>query len=233
MGKNSLIGGWKVSDLKRNKNWVFELTDDDQNELTTATDLALKSGKELFDIKTPDFPLHNLKERIELAKSQVEAGLGFVLFRNLPVSHYNDDGIKVMFWGFGQYFGFPEPQDKAGSLLHVVTDTGASVKNSDNIRGFQTNQELQFHTDGGDAFGLLCVRAAKKGGLSKLVSSIAIFDQIERIRPDLAIELQKKFHFDTRTQNPNERKYQSVPIFVKHDGLVSVSYTHLTLPTKA
>jgi hypothetical protein len=231
MSKNSSIGGWKVSDLKRNKNWVFELTEHDQNELTTATDLAVKSGKELFDIKLADFPLHNLKKKIELAKSQLEVGFGFVLFRNLPVSYYNDDSIKVMFWGFGQYFGFPEPQDKAGSLLHVVTDTGASVQNSDNIRGFQTNQELQFHTDGGDAFGLLCVRAAKKGGLSKLVSSVAIFDQIERIRPDLAIELQKKFHFDTRTQNPNESKYQSVPIFIKHDGLVSALYKRQYIET--
>ena len=231
MSKNSLIGGWKVSDLKSNKDWVFELTDDDQHELTTATDIAIKSGKQLFDIKVNDFPLQNLKEKIELAKSQVGAGLGFVLFRNLPVSNYSDDDIKTMFWGFGQYFGVPEAQDKAGSLLHVVTDTGASVQNSDNTRGFQTNQELQFHTDGGDAFGLLCVRAAKKGGLSKLVSSVAIFNQIERIRPDLAIELQKQFHFDTRTQNPNECKYQSVPIFIKHDGLVSALYKRQYIET--
>ena len=62
-----------------------------------------------------------------------------------------------MLWGLGQYLGYPEKQDKAGSLLHVVTDTGASFANTDHIRGFQTNEELQFHTDGADIFALLCI----------------------------------------------------------------------------
>ena len=185
MKESNLTGKWKVSDLKKNRNWLFELDSNDQKELVCATDLALTSEKDLFDINLDDFPLNGLIDKIESAKKQVEQGLGFVLFRNLPVNHFDDNGIKVMFWGIGQYLGFPEPQDKAGALLHVVTDTGATVKNSDNVRGFQTNQELQFHTDGGDAFGLLCVRPAKKGGLSKLVSSVAIFKEIERIRPDV------------------------------------------------
>ena len=231
MKESNLTGKWKVSDLKKNRNWLFELDSNDQKELVCATDLALTSKKDLFDINLDDFPLNELIDKIESAKKQVEQGLGFVLFRNLPVNHFDDNGIKVMFWGIGQYLGFPEPQDKVGALLHIVTDTGASVKDSDNVRGFQTNQELQFHTDGGDAFGLLCVRPAEKGGLSKLVSSVAIFKEIERIRPDLALELQEKFYFDTRTQNPNESKYQSVPVFIKHDGLVSALYKRQYIET--
>ena len=231
MKESNLAGKWKVSDLKKNRNWLFELDSDDQKELVAATNLALTSKKDLFDINSDDFLLNRLINKIESAKKQVEQGLGFVLFRNLPVKHFDDNGIKVMFWGIGQYLGFPEPQDKAGALLHVVTDTGATVRDSDNVRGFQTNQELQFHTDGGDAFGLLCVRPAKKGGLSKLVSSVAIFKEIERIRPDLALELQEKFYFDTRAQNPNESKYQRVPLFIKHDGLVSALYKRQYIET--
>ena len=65
-----------------------------------------------------------------------------MLLRNLPVNQFNDDEVKVMFWGLGQYLGYPEPQDKAGSLLHVVTDTGAKVKNSDNVRGKRAGRIL-------------------------------------------------------------------------------------------
>ena len=226
-----MTGEWKVSDLNKNKDWILELDESDQKELIDSTKLAIKSKKTLFDLNRSDFPLTKFKKKIDLAKHQLEKGLGFVILRNLPVSHFSDNDIKIMFWGIGQYFGFPEPQDKAGSLLHVVTDTGATVKNSDNIRGFQTNQELQFHTDGGDAFGLLCVRPAKEGGLSKLVSSVAIFKEIERLRPDLASELQENFYFDTRAQNPNESKFQSVPVFIKHDGLVSALYKRQYIET--
>ena len=231
MHKNILTGEWKVSDLNIKKDWIFELQENDQKELIDATNQAIKSKKELFDLKASDFPLNKFKKKIDLAKHQLGKGLGFAILRNLPIKNFSDNDVKIMFWGIGQYFGFPEPQDKAGSLLHVVTDTGATVKNSDNIRGFQTNQELQFHTDGGDAFGLLCVRPAKKGGLSKLVSSVAIFKEIERLRPDLAHELQKNFYFDTRAQNPNENKSQNVPVFIKHDGLVSALYKRQYIET--
>ena len=231
MAENTMTGEWKVSDLNKNKDWILELDESDQKELIGATKLAIKSKKTLFNVNGSDFPLTKFKKKIELAKYQLEKGLGFVILRNLPVSHFSDNDIKIMFWGIGQYFGFPEPQDKAGSLLHVVTDTGVTVKSSDNIRGFQTNQELQFHTDGGDAFGLLCVRPAKEGGLSKLVSSVAIFKEIERLRPDLASELQENFYFDTRAQNPNESKFQSVPVFIKHDGLVSALYKRQYIET--
>ena len=231
MSENGLPGEWKLSDLQNNKDWIIELNKHDQKEIIDATTFSLKSTKALIDLKASDFPISTFQRKIEAAKVQLKTGLGFVLLRNLPVNQFNDDEVKVMFWGLGQYLGHPEPQDKAGSLLHVVTDTGAKVKNSDNVRGFQTNQELQFHTDGGDVFGLLCVRAAKRGGLSKLVSSVAIFNEIERLRPDLAIELQEGFHFDTRSQNPNESKYQTVPIFIKHDGLVSALHKRQYLET--
>ena len=231
MSKNGLPGEWKLSDLQNNKDWIIELNKHDQKEIIDATTFSLKSTKALIDLKAADFPISTFQKKIEAAKVQLKTGLGFVLLRNLPVNQFNDDEVKVMFWGLGQYLGYPEPQDKAGSLLHVVTDTGAKVKNSDNARGFQTNQELQFHTDGADVFALLCLRNAKSGGLSKLVSSVAVFNEIEKIRPDLSEVLQEDFYFDTRAQNPNEEKIQKVPIFVKHNNLVSALHKRRYIET--
>ena len=166
-----------------------------------------------------------------MIQKQLDSGFGFVLLRNLPVEQFNDEEVKYMLWGIGQYLGYPEIQDKAGSLLHVVTDTGSSVNKTDNIRGFQTNEELQFHTDGADVFALLCLRNAKSGGLSKLVSSVAVFNEIEKTRPDLSRILQEDFYFDSRAQNPNDDKFQKVPIFVKHDNLVSALHKRRYIET--
>ena len=42
--------------------------------------------------------------------------------------------VNICFGGLGKYLGFAEPQDKAGSLLHMITDTGMSADNTDNIQ---------------------------------------------------------------------------------------------------
>ena len=231
MNNHALKGDWLVNDLKKNNSWLFELDLQDKKEIIEATKNSVSSSKKLYDITKSDFPLDDLISKIYRIQNQLDSGFGFVLLRNLPVEQFNDEEVKYMLWGIGQYLGYPEIQDKAGSLLHVVTDTGSSVNKTDNIRGFQTNEELQFHTDGADVFALLCLRNAKNGGLSKLVSSVAIFNEIEKTRPDLSKILQEDFYFDSRAQNPNDEKYQKVPIFVKHNNLVSALHKRRYIET--
>ena len=226
-----LKGDWLVEDLENNKNWLFNLEKKDIEEIKNATKTSLSLGKKIYDVSHKDFPLKELSSKLNKIQNQLDGGLGFVLRRNLPVEYFNDEEVKFMLWGIGQHIGYPEVQDKAGSLIHVVTDTGSSVNKTDNIRGFQTNEELQFHTDGADVFALLCLRNAKSGGLSKLVSSVAVFNEIEKIRPDLSEVLQEDFYFDTRAQNPNEEKIQKVPIFVKHNNLVSALHKRRYIET--
>ena len=218
---NLLQGEWNLNDLKKNKEWLIELENKDQKEIIDATKNSLSLKKSVFKITKENFPLSSFIGRINSIQQQIENNFGFVVIRNLPVEHFTDDECKFMLWGLGQYLGFAEPQDKAGSLLHTITDTGMSVDNTDNVRGFQTNEELQFHTDGADIFALLCVRNAKEGGLSKLVSSVAIFREIEKTEPELSKVLLEDFYFDARSQNPNEKQIQKIPIFIKHDGLIS------------
>src|SRR5690606_1717459 len=131
----------------------------------------------------------------------------------------------------GQYLGTPEPQDRSGSLLHSVTNTGKVVAGSDSVRGYETDDELNFHNDGGDAFVLLCRNISKEGGVSKLVSVGALFNAILDERPDLAAVLQQPFYFDSRAQNLNESNVQVVPIFNEHEGYLNVLYKRRYLNT--
>ena len=66
------------------------------------------------------------------------------------------------------------------------------------------------------------MRPAKSGGVSKLMSAGALFNEILRRRPDLARVAQQPFHFDSRAQNPADVKVQSVPIFTWHAGHLNV-----------
>ena len=69
----------------------------------------------------------------------------------------------------------PFPQDAARNLLHHVRDTGGNLQADPNLRGFQTNNELYFHTDGGDLFMLYAAarpsRAAGRGWPARPICS--------------------------------------------------------------
>ena len=222
---------WTADDFDQDQAWRVRLSDAERDEIRTAAKTALRTGKPITQLTQAEFPLPNLGDKFKGFREALEGGRGFVLLQGLPVEDFTDDEAPVLLWGVGQYLGIPEPQDKAGALLHVVTDTGAEVDKSDNIRGFQTNEELNFHTDGADIFALMCLRPAKSGGLSRLVSSVAIYNAILDARPDLAAELRAPFHFDARAQHPDEAKVQTLPIFTAHNGLLSALYKRRYIET--
>ena len=73
------------------------------------------------------------------------------------------------------------------------------------VRGYQSNAMLRFHTDGAVLTGLLCLESAVEGGLSVLTSSGALSNHILRERPDLYAVLQKGFHHHRRGEHPPPR----------------------------
>lgn len=61
------------------------------------------------------------------------------------------------------------------------------------------------HTDGSDVVGLLCFRPAKSGGLSSIVSSTTVCNEVVRRRPDLVELMYEPFLYDRREeQAPGE-----------------------------
>ena len=192
------------------------------NELAVGRDRVQRLGLRLFDVGPEDFPLPSFEPlRRELLR-QLEGGRGFGVIRGLPVEKYSVEDATLLFWGLGLQLGSPEPQDRAGNLLHHVRDTGQDLSKSD-VRKYQTNQEIPFHNDGSDIFMLLCLRNAKSGGRSRLVSATTVFNEIVSRRPDLAEVLQQPFCFDSRGQHqPGEPRFQKLPVFNYHAGYLSV-----------
>jgi hypothetical protein len=60
--------------------------------------------------------------------------------------------------------------------------------------------EQDFHTDGAEIIGLFCIAKAKRGGISRIASSPAIFNRMLRERPDLVPVLFESLPFDTQNQ---------------------------------
>jgi hypothetical protein len=151
-------------------------------------------------------------------------GRGFVLIRGLPIRRWTEREAALAFIGIGVHLGGLRMQNGAGHLLGHVMDLGRS-SDDPNARIYQTNERQTFHTDSCDVVGLLCLRPAKSGGLSSLVSSTTIFNEMRRRRPDLARVLLDPIETDRRGEVPEGGKpYFSIPVFNWHGGLLSTIY---------
>jgi hypothetical protein len=127
-----------------------------------------------------------------------------------------------MYWCLGLAVGVPVPQTVDGLLLDHVVDLGLDIDDP-HVRGYQTRSKLEYHVDGSDVVGLLCVRAAREGGISTLVSSTAIHDEIVERRPDLAALLYDDYWFDRRSGDGPDSFY-AMPIFDRQLGGLATYY---------
>ena len=124
--------------------------------------------------------------------------LGFVLLRGVPL-----DTPLETFRMLGRHLGDEVPQNGAGDLVCHIRDTGADAADPD-VRLYTTSAEQDFHTDGADLIGLLCLSSAASGGLSALASSITVHDEVARRRPDLVHLLFEDWHWYLHGQQPSE-----------------------------
>ncbi|MGH8703327.1 MAG: TauD/TfdA family dioxygenase, partial [Burkholderiales bacterium] len=91
-------------------------------------------------------------------------------------------------------------------------------------RGYQTRAEMDFHIDFADVVMLLCLRTPVSGGLSKIVSSIAVHNELVARHPELAAELGFPFYWTRHGEiNPGEHDWYRAPVFNYIDGTLSVS----------
>jgi hypothetical protein len=155
---------------------------------------------------------------------EVISGRGFVLIKALPVERWTKREAALAFLGIGVHLGNLRMQNAEGHMLGHVKDLGRSSVDP-HARIYQTRERQTHHTDSCDVVGLLCLRAAKSGGLSNLVSSATIFNEIRRRRPDLLKVLLERIETDRRGEVPEGGKpYFSIPVFNWHEGLLSVIY---------
>lgn len=202
--------------------WIEEFTDSEIGEVERAVQALAKT--DLAKIRAEDVPLPTLAPRLRILLDEVLNGRGFVLLKGLPVERWTMQETATAFLAIGVHLGNLRMQNAEGHLLGHVKDLGRT-SDDPNTRIYQTRERQTFHTDSCDVVGLLCLQAAKSGGLSSLVSSTTIFNEMRRSRPDLLRVLLEPIETDRRGEVPEGVKpYFTIPVFNYHDGLVSAIY---------
>ncbi len=216
---------WSSADIRSaTKEWIYELSASDVDELDAALEHSRSRGLSGTRVTRDDFPLPTLGRLMDRVDSEVSRGLGIFLIRGLPVRNYSKEDASTIFWGLGTYVGEPWPQNLQGDLLGNLLDTGKRTVDA-NVRYYETNEKLGFHTDGADIVALLCLRTSKSGGGNHFVSSVAVHDAMLERAPELLECLYEPFCVDWRgDQADGAPPYYTMPIFSRQSDSVSSFY---------
>lgn len=214
---------WYGPEVARQTEWKVRLTETEIAELESAVHKLQEPHLQQF-IDDQHVSLPTLAPRLQAMVGEVMNGRGFVLIKGLPVERWTRREAAIAFLVIGVQLGNLRMQNAEGHLLGHVRDLGRSSEDP-NTRIYQTRERQTHHTDSCDVVGLMCLQTAKSGGLSSLVSSTTIFNEMRRRRPDLLNVLLQPIETDRRGEVPEGSKpYFNIPVFNYHDGLVSAIY---------
>lgn len=168
---------WRGDEIVGDGSWIHRLSDEAVAAIDAALATVRTTGLPIERMRPGDFPIRGTLA-VDLGRwaDELENGRGFKLVRGLPADRYTDDELATIHYGLGLHLGIPVRQNPKGDLLGVVAAVGDP--NDRNTRVYQTNAYLPYHCDPSDVVGLLCVRKARAGGLSSLVSVAAVYNEI-------------------------------------------------------
>jgi Taurine catabolism dioxygenase TauD, TfdA family len=152
----------------------------------------------------------------------IRHGRGVALLSGLTREAYDEADMERIYWGIGTHLGEAVTQsalgDRLGHVRHVKDDPVA--------RGYRGNQELTPHTDSHGVVGLMCLQRAEIGGLSRIVSSLAIHNEILNTRPELLEPLYEGYYYAVSEAAFSAKPVTDgkIPVFCCVDGLVSCNY---------
>lgn len=205
---------WYADDVRQDSSWVQRLTDEEIQGFEQALAHAKRHPQPFLAMTQADFPLPAAsRDALRRAVATTQGRWGMCLVKGFPVERWSEADCRLAYWGMGLYMGVGRTQNKASEIINDVRDAGGDYK-SKGGRGYNTNAGLDFHQDSADVVALLCRRTAKSGGRSKVISSMALRQEVQVRRPDLVPVLEGPFvHSYQGTQDPSQPPYYTCPIF--------------------
>jgi len=216
---------WRGEDLARSTDWIRAVTPAEVDELDGALRAVQQRGLTWPKMSREDFPIPRLAASLGEVARELEDGRGLVLLRGIPVARYTDDELRIAYWGLGLHLGTPRYQNGNGELIGDVRDENRLYGAVREVNPMQAGEPrtsrnkarsagpLRFHTDRVDVVTLLCVRPALTGGLSKVVSSAAVYNTVLRKRPDLHALLCAPYYHVREGEAGGKQQYYTMPVF--------------------
>lgn len=193
---------WQASTIDERASWYYALPERYSSAVDRTIQKWRHSSRPLTELVASEYLDAACAEDLEPVRKLLERGRGFAILSGVPRERYSGPEFQEIYWLVGQLLGHPVEQNVQGTLLYDVRDEGKDVRRG--ARFSVTSAETGFHTDNSfgetvvDYVGLLCLNAAKEGGLNQVVSGYTLHNELLARHPDVLAILYQPFHIDRR-----------------------------------
>jgi hypothetical protein len=214
---------WRGDVLSKSQEWFYMLSPAEIEELEQLGARFVEESPDLRTVQASEYPLVACAAAVKQWGEDLDYGRGFNLVRGLRTHLYSDALSAAIYFILGLHMGDPIRQNELGDTIDHVYATSDKTMDDPTAKSSKVRDRLSFHSDSSDVVALMCLRPAKSGGASVLVSGAEIYNEIVRRRPDLAPLLFEPFHWDWRRQDSESPAltYTS-PIISLKDGVFSM-----------
>ena len=208
----------------RESDYRVVLSDAAQRELLDAAATLRRQPVPLLALRPDSLDLPACRAAMEEVRAILTRGVRFALLDRLPIEALAPEEAKALYWILSSMLARPVAQKLDGTIVYDVHDTGQQALPGSGIRPDKTNIDLQFHNDNAYNFlmpefvGLLCLRQAKEGGLSRVMSFATAHNALRERHREVLPRLYEPFWFDRQREfHPGEESTFSAPLFIR-DG---------------
>ncbi len=180
-----------------------------------------------------DFDMTNCHAAMAEVRRMLKHGVRFAVVDRLPVEELSKAEAETVYWLLASMVARPVAQKLDGTMIYDVHDTGRQALPGSGIRPDKTNIEIRFHIDNAynttppEIVGLLCLRTAKSGGVSRVLSFHTVHNELLARHPELLPRLYKPFWFDRQKEFfDGEVETFFAPVFEEGDELRSRFSAH-------
>ena len=211
---------WTARSISGKENLMAHLSGDQLD----AIDVLLQRTRHLRpqEVTRRDFDHPAINALLRDLRDVIMNGRGIVIVSGITPERYGEEDFQRIYWGFGTHLGEGAVQSAAGDRLGYVQN-----REDDPVkRGYRSLRELHMHSDSYELVGLMSVRRAKSGGLSGMVSSLAIHNELLAARPDLLPPLYRGFRLASEEARFSSKAItdEAMPVFCSVAGKVSCMY---------
>lgn len=231
---------WLGSEMRNSPRWRRDIGAAALREIDASLTSVASRGLDWQQVGREDFATPAVAALMQDVAEELENGSGIVKLQGLPVERYGDADLRRLYFGLGAVLGRPVFQNPRGEKMRDIRDEGGDlgqrygqIETGDDKGPFLSsyartlsNGRLRFHTDRTDVVGLLCVRQAAAGGVSKLVSTGAIHNALLERRPDILEALFGDFwRSRLGEESDSADAVYPLPIFGLREGKLTSHYS--------
>jgi alpha-ketoglutarate-dependent taurine dioxygenase len=177
-------------------------------------------------LRTPaDFDMTNCHAAMADVRRILKQGVRFAVVDRLPLDELSQDEAQCIYWLLSSMVARPVAQKLDGTMIYDVHDTGAQALPGSGIRPDKTNIEIRFHIDNAynttppEIVGLLCLKTAKSGGTSRVLSFHTVHNALLARHPEHLPRLYQPFWFDRQKEFfSGEPETFFAPVFEDEEG---------------